>query len=425
MNTAPVSVAQLAGPAGDQFEQYAAAPFEYLRDLRSHGSIVPIDLGGVRTAVVFDLGVIAAVFVDRLEHVGRPLVFERLAHVMGTGLITNYDWDLWLARRKRIARPLGARTVRRLHTRMCQIIDSELSRWPTGEPVELHDLVKRLTLRVVADLLFSDDLTEEAMEVIATAVSEIHAWAESDPANADIDARPASFNAAMAALDGYIGGVLDARPPGNPGGDMAGLLLAAVDEPDARLDRRGVRDEAVTLILAGHETVTNTICFAIDLLGRHPQHAGAAARFVVDETLRLYPPVHVTNRAIIKDLVVDCDRGTPEARGVLLPAGWEVLVPEYVIYRDAKCFERPGEFLPQRWADDSPLHLERRAYFPFLTGPKFCVGRHFALLEATEAIERFRARFRHEMTDPTPPWGREFAVSFAPDRPMGIRLWER
>ena len=425
MNAAPVPVSDLAGPAGDQFERYAAAPYEYLRSLRTYGSIVPVDLSGVRTAVLYDLRAINTVFVDRLEHVGRPLVFERLTRVMGSGLITNYDWDLWLSRRRRIARPLGARTVGRLHERMCEIIDDELGRWPTGEVFELQDAVKQLTLRVVADLLFSNDLTSEAVEVIAAAVAEIHAWAEADPANADVDAEPASLVAAMAALDKYIARVLDARSPLNPGDDMMGLLLAAVGEPAARLDRRGVRDEAVTLILAGHETVTNTICFAIDLLGRHREHADEPARFVVDETLRLYPPVHITNRAITKNLTVNGDSGSEEPLHVLLPAGWEVLVPEYVIYRDPQHFERPAEFLPQRWADGSPLHLDRRAYFPFLTGPKFCVGRHFALLEATETVERFRVRFDHEMMDPVPPWGREFAVSFAPDRPMSIRLNER
>ena len=249
--------------------------------------------------------------------------------------------------------------------------------------------------------------------MIDRAVQEIHAWAEADPAFADNENPPASYVGALSALDTFIEDVIDSRDVASPGDDMVGLLLDATADPDARLDRRGVRDEAVTLILAGHETVTNTICFGIDLVGRNPEAIDADARHVVDETLRLYPPVHVTNKAVVKDLPLG---------GVTIPAGWEVLIPEYVLYRDPMYFERPDEFVPDRWADDSPLRLERRAYFPFLTGPKFCVGRHFAVLEATEAIDRFRRRFRHEMLDPTPPWGRELATSFAPDRPMPITL---
>ena len=194
---------------------------------------------------------------------------------------------------------------------------------------------------------------------------------------------------------------------------MIGVLVAAAAGPDPPLDGAGVRDEAVTLILAGHETVTNTISFAVDLLGRNPAARGCEPRHIVDETLRLYPPVHITNRAIVADFDIG---------GFTLPAGWEVLIPEYVIYRDQRHFERPCEFLPGRWDDRSPLRLNRQAYFPFLTGPKFCVGSHFALLEAIESVGRFAARFRHEMLDPKPPWGREFALSFAPDRPLQCKL---
>ena len=408
-----MNAAELPGPDGDQVEAMVADMYGWLCGLRAHGETVAVDLGGIPTAVIYDLDHITTVLADKLDHVGRAAIFDRLVSVMGSGLITNYDWDEWFPHRRRIVKPLGARSVGRFHDRMAAIIDEELATWPTGQVFELHDRVKRLTLRVVADLLFTSDLDDTAIDVIDGAVEEIHAWAEADPAYTDTDNPPASYVEAIAALDTFIEGVLDSRDPADPGDDMVGLLLDATADPKARLDRRGVRDEAVTLILAGHETVTNTICFAIDLLGRNPGVADADARHVVDETLRLYPPVHVTNRAIVKDL----DLGD-----VTIPAGWEVLIPEYVLYRDETYFDRPDEFVPERWADDSPLHLERRAYFPFLTGPKFCVGRHFAILEATEAVDQFRRRFRHEMIDPTPPWGRELATSFAPDRPMPISL---
>lgn len=387
--------------------------FAWLRGLQQYGEIVPVDLGGIPTAIVFDLDAIGVIFADKLNHIGRAAVFDRLVSVMGSGLITNYDWEVWFPRRRRIVKPLGARAVGRFHERMTGIIDDELATWPVGETFDLHDRVKRLTLRVVADLLFSSNLDENSIGVIDRAVEEIHAWAEADPENTNTERPPPSFIAAIGALDTFIAEVIDQRDPLEPGDDMVGLLLAATTDDDAQIDARGVRDEAITLILAGHETVTNTLCFAIDLLGRNPEALNCDARYIVDETLRLYPPVHATNKAVVKDLDVG---------SVTIPAGWEVLVPEYVLYRDDRYFERPDEFLPDRWDDASPLHLERRAYFPFLTGPKFCVGKHFAVLEATEAIDRFRARFRHSMIDPATPWGREFATSFAPDSPMPIRL---
>ena len=408
--------ADLPGPAGDQLPLMAEGMYGYLRRLRSHGDIVAIDLGGIPTAVLYDLDAITTVFADKLDHIGRAAIFERLAHATGSGLITNYDWDTWLPRRRLIIKPLGARAVGQFTERMVAIIDDELASWPVGSTFELHQQVKRLTLRVVADLLFTTDLTEEAIVTIDRAVEEIHGWAEADPAHTDNDHPPPSYTAAIGALDAFIHEVLDRRRSDDPGDDLVGLLLGAVADPEVPLDRQGVRDEAVTLILAGHETVTNTICFALDLLGRHPEADQADAAHIVDETLRLHPPVHLTNKAVVKDL----DLG-----GRIIPAGWEVLVPEYVLYRDPAHFERPDEFLPWRWADDSSLHLERRAYFPFLTGPKFCVGRHVAIMEAVETVDRFRRRFTHRMLDPDPPWGREFATSFAPDRPLPIHLEPR
>lgn len=410
MNPAPT------GPPGDQFDALADDMYGFLADLRQHGDIVAIDLAGIPTAVVYDLAAIHTIFSDRLEHIGMAKVFERLSHVTGHGILTNYDWSTWFPRRRRIQKRLSVRSLTGLRDRMVAIIDEELDSWPVGEPFDLHDRVKRLTLRVVADLLFTTDLTEDAIAIIDGAVQEIHAWAESDPENSDLDHEPPEFVAAIDALDGFIRSVVNGRDLDDPGDDMVGVLIEATRDPDASLDLDGVRDEAVTLILAGHETVTNTISFAIDLLGRNNVADEVDPRHIVDETLRLYPPVHVTNKAVIRDL----DLGT-----VTVPAGWEVIVPEYVLYRDAANFEHPLDFRPERWEPDSPLHLERRAYFPFLTGPKFCVGSHFALLEATEAVDRFRARYRHRMLDDATPWGREFALSFAPDRAMPIELETR
>jgi len=408
-----IHITDLSGPEGDQIEAFLGDPERLLHDLQAYGPVVPVDLGGTPTAVLYDLEMIHRHFADKLEHVGRAAVFDRLSHATGTGILSNYEWDTWHPRRRVIVKPLGAQAVRQFHQRMVMLIDEELDRWQPGDRPDLMVDVRRITLRVVADLLFTTDLTPEAERIIDRAVEEIHAWAEADPSNADTDHEPATFRAAIDELDAYIRSVIAARPAESPGDDMVGRLLAAAADDAIPLDTDGVRDEAVTLILAGHETVTNTITFALDLMARNPAATDVPASAIVDETLRIYPPVHITGRLIVKEL----DLG-----GVVIPAGWETLVPEIVLYRDDRFFERAGEFLPERWLEDSPLHLERRAYFPFLTGPKFCVGSHFALLEAAEAIERFRNRFQITMLDPEAPQGRFFALSYGPDRPMPYHL---
>jgi len=399
----------IPGPTGDQFELFEADPFAYLRDLQRHGDIVGIDLGGIQTAVLYDLDDIHRLLADKLDHIGRAAVFTRLSHATGSGILTNYDWTTWHPRRRRIVKPLGARKVGQFHDRMVAIIEDHLDTWSVGEEFDLYDAVRNVTLPVVADLLFTEDLTTEAINVIETAVDEIHHWAEADPANSNVEDEPPAFRAAMDALDAFINDVIARRDPADPGDDLLGLLIAGVSEPEPTIDAQGVRDEAITLILAGHETVTANVSFALDFVGRHPDKRACDPRHIVDEAMRLQPPVHLTARSIVKDFEVD---------GTTIPAGWEALIPEYVLYRDTQYFERPHEFLPERWEEDSPMHLVPRAFFPFLTGPKFCVGRHFAILEAVEFVTRFLARFDHEMLNPTPPEGRPFALTFAPDRPM-------
>ncbi|NNC80476.1 MAG: cytochrome P450 [Acidimicrobiales bacterium] len=405
-----------AGPAGDQLDQFATNQFEFIRSLEQYGPAVSIDLGGTETVWLYDIPAIHKLLADKFDHVDMPLLSRRLEVVTGTGLLTNFDWNVWSPRRRIIFRPIGARAVGNFVERMTTLIEERLDTWPLGVPFELEHAVSDMTLRVVADLLFSEDITDEAIAVIGRIVDELHRWSEADPTNANVTDPPESFREALEEADSYIRSVIDARSPDAPVDDLLGVLLAAVDDEGVPIDLQGVRDELITMVLAGHETVTALICFAIDLVGRHPETADADRRHIVDETLRLYPPVHFLPRFVREDF----DVGVCE-----LPAGTEVFIPMIQLFRDERYFERADEFLPERWDPDSPLHMERRAYFPFITGPKLCVGSHYALMEGTIALDRFLAKFDFELLEPATPWGREFALTFLPDKPQSIVLERR
>lgn len=397
------------GPAGDQLAAFAARPYAYLSDLWHQGDIVGIELGGLPTAVVYDLDAIHTVFADRLDHIGRSVIFEQLSHALGNGLLTNYDWTTWHPRRRVITGPLGPRAVGRYVTRMGTIIDTQLATWPRHEEIELHDRVRTLTLHVVADLLFSEDLTTDAVLRIEDAVEAIHCWAEADPTLTDPDHEPDGYRTAIDGVDDYIAEVVARRDPAAPGDDLLGVLLAASHAMPDVLDTTAVRDELITLVLTGHDTVAGTTTFALDLVARHPGTAHADPRHIIDETLRLFPPGHMTNKGVVKDLTLG-DR--------VIPAGWEIVVPQHVLSRAERFVPRPEQFLPERWIEKSPLAMNPRAYFPFLTGPKSCVGRHFAMLEATEIVSRFLRDARLRPLEVAPPDGRYFAITFSPDRPV-------
>jgi cytochrome P450 len=405
--------APVAGPPGDLLDEFMNNQFEFIRSLESYGSAVSIDLAGTEAVWLFDLPSIQQVLVDKLEHVDMSPLLRRLQVITGSGLLTNYTWEQWQPRRRLIHKPIGFRALGAFLERMRSIIEERIASWPVDEEFELKSKLHDVTLRVVADLLFSESITEEAIDAINRLVVELHAWSEADPANENVSDPPVSFSDALDAVDAYVREVIESRDMEDPGDDMLGVLISAISDDGRPIDAAGVRDEAVTLVLAGHETVTATIAFAIDLVGRNPSTRSADRRHIVDETLRLYPPVHFLSRLIKKDFDV----------GVCtLPAGCEVFFPMIQLARDERYFERPDEFLPERWSPESQLHMDRRAYFPFIGGPKLCVGSHFALAEATAFMELFLDRYDFDLLDPVAPWGREFALTFLPDRPQPIRL---
>ena len=186
------------------------------------------------------------------------------------------------------------------------------------------------------------------------------------------------------------------------------LLQARDDENGRQMSDRQLRDEVMTLFLAGHETTANTLAWAWVLLARHPHveaqlHAeidlvlGSRlptvtdlprlkyAESIIHETLRVYPTVWVIGRKAVEPV---------ELGGYLIPAGTTVFMPQWVIHRDDRWFDDPETFCPERWADGLMQRIHRYAYFPFGGGPRICIGNNFALMEATLILATIARRYR-------------------------------
>ena len=172
-----------------------------------------------------------------------------------------------------------------------------------------------------------------------------------------------------------------------------------------------LRDEMMTLFMAGHETTANTLAWAWVLLSRHPEvearlHAELDrvlgdrlptladlprlkyTESVVHETLRVYPTVWVIGREAIEPV---------ELGGYRIPAGTTVFMPQWVIHRDGRWFDDPEAFRPERWADGLMQRIHRYAYFPFGGGPRICIGNNFALMEATLILATIARQYRLEL----------------------------
>lgn len=381
-------------------------PLGYLEGVVARfGDLVAFPLPRTPVLLVNDPAGARRVLVENARGYSKATVqYGALSLVTGTGLLTA-DGDTW-RRRRRIAQPAfhhGALDA--VAAQAVAAADRVADAWaaaPDGASVDVEAACTRATFEVVGRILFDADLAADGERLVAAVHDALAAvmqrartpqpaWLPT-PANRRL-AR------AVAALDRTCGDVVRARRArGLDGDDLLGLLLRSADAEGGLSDTE-VRDELVTLVIAGHETVASALSWTLLLLADHPaeqalvhaeldevlpgRRAPAWAdlpalrytRAVVDEALRLFPPAWViTRRAVVDD----------EVCGVTMPAGTLVILSPWLLHRRAADWPAPLAFDPSRFA--GPATPRRGAYLPFGAGPRLCIGRDFALVESVLAL---------------------------------------
>jgi cytochrome P450 len=271
----------------------------------------------------------------------------------------------------------------------------------------------RLTLQIVGKTLFDADVERDAQEVgkslellleiganFRRAIFVPH-WLPI-PANLRVKREVAQIEKILYRI------IAERRASGRDAGDLLSMLLHAQDEDGSRMTDRQLRDETITLFLAGHETTASTLSWTWWLLAQNPAaeaklHAELDAVLgdrapalddlpklvytghVIAESLRLYPAAWGTARLAVED---------HEIAGYPVTKGMGVAMAQWVVHRDARWYDAPEEFRPERWEDDLMKRLPRFAYFPFGGGPRQCIGNTFALMEATLILATIARKFR-------------------------------
>jgi cytochrome P450 len=231
----------------------------------------------------------------------------------------------------------------------------------------------------------------------------------------------------------------DRRAAGASGSDFLSLLLNARDEEDGKgISDRQIRDEIMTMFLAGHETTANALSWIWYLLAKHPeiqQRLQVEAREVlggrqptaadiprltfceqvVRESMRLYPPAYVVGRRPVEDVMIGKH---------FIPAGTNVLMSQWVVHRDERWFADPLRFDPDRWSDGLASRLPKYAYFPFGGGPRVCIGNTFALFEAPLVLAMMAQRFTLELVTKG-PIRIQPAVTLRPGQAIEMRIVQR
>ena len=392
----------------------------FMDSFRRYGEVVRFRFGPLAVHLVSSPAGIHHVLAENNRNYGKQTrAYRNLRYVLGNGLLTS-EGELW-KRQRRIAQPAFHRqrvggfaaTMVRAAENATALLESR-----RGQEVDIHQEMMRLTLRIVGETLLGYDATDAADEVGA-ALSFLLPLAN-ERSSRIVDLPPIlptrenlKFRRALATLDAVVRRMIAERRK-NPGdrGDLLSMLIVARDaETGEAMDDRQLRDETMTMFLAGHETTANALTFAWLLLSRYPstfrdlraELAGvlggrsptvddlpklALTRWVLQEAMRLYPPAWIIGRSAT---------APDEIGGYDIPARSIVFVSPYVVHRHPGLWDAPEGFDPQRFAREPA----RGAYLPFGAGPRMCIGNGFATMEAELVLATMAQRLRFELVPGT------------------------
>jgi cytochrome P450 len=403
-------------PPGPTFTSEWKRPFREVADEMSYGLLVHVRSRFERFGDLYFLqSGRTPIYVTRHpDHVHEVLVTRAssfmkrakdLETFLGQGLLTS-DGALWRTQRRLIQPAFTHANIVRYTQVMVDLTQEVVAGWRDGEQRDLNREMMELTLAVVSKALLDYDARDGAHDVVAQAMAVLQGTAGMDVLPRwlpnPIQARK---KRAAEALDAVIYGIIDQRQA-SPGDDLVSQLLHGTDGEG--MARRQLRDELVTLFLAGHETTALALTWSFfllaqspaeeqvlldevdEVLGERPPTFGdlerlAWPRLVVQEAMRIFPPLYLLPRVAKEDT---------ELAGYPVAAGSEVLLWVYFMHNDPRWFPRPSEFRPQRFLQNSGEVLHPHAYAPFGAGPRACLGRHFALVEAQLLLAAIAQRFR-------------------------------
>ena len=379
-------------------------PLELLSRLASYGDIAS-----------FRIGPNAGYFLNHPEYAKQVLVtdnhdfmkgraLQEAKRIVGEGLLTSEGE--FHRRQRRLIQPIFH------HDRIASYADVMVSyserasdRWRDGEMRDVYQDMVRLTMAIVAKTLFDTDLeagdAREVGEALSVAIRMFERYARPFAGLVEHLPLPANrrFRRAREGLDAIVYGMIEhRRAAGATGDDLLSLLLQAQDEGFGMTDRQ-VRDETMTLFLAGHETTANALTWTWYLLSQNPE-AEARLHEEVDhvagqrlpytetvfaEAMRLFPPAYGIGRRALRDV---------EIGGYVIPERSLVVMSQWVMHRDVRWFPEPERFLPECFTEAAKAERPRFAYFPFGGGPRVCIGEPFAWMEGVLVLATIARRWR-------------------------------
>ena len=362
---------------------------------------------------------IADVLTRDAPHHLRGVVLRRARGILGDGLLTSEE-PLHL-RQRRLAQPAFHRNrIAGYGAEIVRLTQALTQRWQPGETIEIHADMVQLTLRIISRCLLGCDV-HASIQTFVDSMDTFNDYLPFAllPGASLLEKLPIGpmpgMRRALNALDALIFGLIrERRASGIAGDDLLGMLLEAEDESGSMSDHQ-VRDEALTMLLAGHETTANALTFALWLVAKHTEIQERMAaevnevcgnrppeamdfprlkylEMVFAESMRLYPPAWVVARTAIEPYTM--------RTGEFIPRGAHLICSQLVVHHDPRWWPEPMRFSPERFTDQAKATRPKMAYFPFGGGARFCIGDRFAWMEGVLMLATVLQQWRLRLPDP-------------------------
>jgi cytochrome P450 len=386
----------------------------FLNVARQYGDLASFRFGPRRMFLASHPDLIEQVLVTDAKYYTKHFGARMYKPVLGNGLVTS-EGDFWL-RQRRLAQPAFLKNrVLSYAPVMTDLTRRMLARWRSGQSVDIHDEFSTLTSAIALKTLFGlDDAGDReqfveslrlAFDLLSLRFRDLVRLPMWVPTPRNLRTKRATANL-YRVVDGFIAA---GRARKEPGDDLLSRLVAAQDDDGSRMTEAQLRDEAMTLYLAGHETTALTLTWSWYLLATHPDAETKLVEewsrvlggrspapddlpnlpytdAVITEAMRVYPPVYLIGREATREL---------ELGGYRVRKGTTIFMSQWVSHRDPRYFgPDPEVFRPERWLDGLAKRIPKYAYYPFGGGPRVCIGNTFALMEAAILLATVGQRYR-------------------------------
>lgn len=412
---------------------------EFMLDIaRRYGTVARFNVAGTNFYAVAEPELVREILVTKARSFVKSRGIERMRPLLGDGLLTSEE-PLHLRQRRLVQPAFHRDRIANYGQTMVSYALRTADSWQAGDVVNVVAAMMRLTLSIAGKTLFDADVESEAdtigralnttMEIFPLLLQPFSEWRDKLPLPST-----RRFNAARETLASTIDAMIASRRrEGVDRGDVLSMLIESRDDDGSRMDDKQIRDECLTILLAGYETTAVALSWTWYVLSQHPlarQRLGdelhsvlgerdatsedfprlAYTTAVVKESMRLYPPAWIVGRRAVDDVAIG---------DVAIRAGEVTLMSPFAVHRDPRYYDEPLAFRPERWLVER--ELPKFAYFPFGGGNRVCIGESFAWMEAVLVLATIARRWAMTL-EPGTPVATAPSVTLRPKYPMPMRL---